>query len=136
MRGALDQRSELERILTHEFVHVLVAGLGGRAVPMWVNEGLATALEPGGVERASSVLARASSRPSLTQLHGPFGGGNVSLAYAQSALAVDKLLSLRGAPALVLLLEDLGRGTRFESAFRQRIGMRYEEFERMASRLR
>ena len=40
---------ELDRVLSHEFVHAVVAMLGGRTVPAWVNEGLATVLEPAGV---------------------------------------------------------------------------------------
>ena len=47
-KGALENPGQLERILIHEYVHALVAQLGGRRVPQWVNEGLATALEPGG----------------------------------------------------------------------------------------
>ena len=49
VRGALERRDELQRVLTHEFVHALVANLGGRTVPMWLHEGLATALEQGGL---------------------------------------------------------------------------------------
>ena len=41
----LEQREELDRVLSHEYVHAVVAMLGGRTVPAWVNEGLATALE-------------------------------------------------------------------------------------------
>ena len=48
VRGALERRDEIQRVLTHEFVHALVANLGGRTVPMWLHDGLATALEQGG----------------------------------------------------------------------------------------
>ena len=138
-RGALDRRAELQRVLTHEFVHALVASLGGRTVPMWLHEGLATVFEPGGLDGASQVLARASSRPSLQDLHGSFSGlsgAGASIAYAQSAVAVDRMLDLRGAPAVVLLLKDLAKGVQFESAFHRRIGVWYDEFVRTARNLR
>ena len=139
VRGALERRDELQRVLTHEFVHALVANLGGRTVPMWLHEGLATALEQGGLDRASRVLESASSRPSLKDLHGSFGGlsGNhASLAYAQSAVAVDRMIDLRGASAVVLILKDLARGVPFESAFHRRIGVWYDEFVRTARNFR
>src|SRR5262249_51045505 len=44
MRGALDDARELDRVVAHEFAHALVHTLAPRAVPTWLNEGLATAL--------------------------------------------------------------------------------------------
>ena len=58
LRTALDEPDELDRVLSHEFVHAVVAMLGGRTVPAWVNEGLATVLEPAGVADAEATLAR------------------------------------------------------------------------------
>jgi len=51
-----------------------------------------------------------------------------AVGYAQSAVAVKKLLDMRGPSAMVQLLQALGRGTTFESAFQQSMFMRYEEF--------
>ena len=121
-------------------MHALVAQLGGRTVPQWVNEGLATALEPGGLDRSRDVLSRVSSRPSLKDLHGGFRGftgGDVGVAYATSAVAVDRMMNLRGgASGLVILLQDLGRGVPFETAFHRRMGLWYDEFVQMARRLK
>ena len=139
VRGALDRRRELERVLTHEFVHALVLALGGETVPVWLNEGLATVYEPGGLNRASSVLASVTSRPALHDLEGSFAGlsaERASVAYALSAVAVDRMISLRGTPAVVLLLKDLGRGVPFAPAFHRRIALRYDAFERMVRSLR
>jgi hypothetical protein len=124
-------------VLTHEFVHAVVAMLGGRNVPVWLNEGLATVFEPGGVEGAERVLARTSARPSLEALHGSFfrlSGSDVAAAYALSAVAVQRMIDLRGASAVVQLLQDLSRGAGFASAFQQRLAMRYEDFQLMVSR--
>jgi hypothetical protein len=44
------------------------------------------------------------------------------------------MLDLRGAPAVVQLLQDLARGGDFVAAFQQRISMRYEDFQLMVAR--
>jgi len=129
--GALEQRDELDRVLSHEFVHALVAMLGGRNVPAWVNEGLATALEPTGTVDADPTLARSDMRLGLAQLHGSFAGlsrRDAEIAYASAARAVRRLIDQRGAGVVVGLLEDLSRGVPFTIAFQQRIAMRYEDF--------
>jgi hypothetical protein len=73
VKGALSHPEDLERVLVHEFVHALVGQVGGRNVPFWLNEGLATALEPGGTEWAASMLEDATGQPTLNQLP-PSGG--------------------------------------------------------------
>ena len=138
-KGALEDHGQFERILIHEYVHALVAQLGGRRVPQWVNEGLATALEPGGLDRSRGVLARVTSRPSLKDLHGGFRGftgDTVGIAYATSAVAVNRMMNLRGgASGVVVLLKDLGQGVPFETAFQRRMGLWYDEFVQMARKL-
>jgi tetratricopeptide (TPR) repeat protein len=123
--------SELDRILSHEFVHALVSQLGGRTVPAWINEGLATVLEPAGSGDVEAALARTGERRTLSQLPDSFVGlsqHDAELAYASSARAVRRLIERRGIDALVALLEDLGQGAPFSRAFRQRLAMRYEDF--------
>jgi len=135
--GALERLDELENMLAHEFTHAVVAMLGGRNVPQWLNEGLATALEPGGDEWARDVLQANAVRLPLPDLHAGFGrlaGAHVHVAYAQSAAAVRRLIELRGPSGIVALLEDLQNGVPFESAFHQRMALRYEEFQTMMSR--
>jgi len=134
-RGAWDQPEELERILGHEFVHAVVASLAGRDVPAWLNEGLASMLEPDG--GPGDDVRAGGARPSLSQLERGFGrlsAEDARRAYAQSAQAVRKAVQLRGTPAIVTLLEDLRRGVPFASAFFQRISMRYEDFQAMVER--
>jgi tetratricopeptide (TPR) repeat protein len=136
-KGALDDLAELENLLIHEYTHALVARLGGRIVPVWLNEGLATVMEADGPAYARSVLARISTRLPLSQLHGSFSvlpGQAVPLAYAQSTRAVQRIIELRGAAALSALLKDIGQGVRFEIAFRNRVAMEYKDFETMMAR--
>lgn len=137
VKGALEQVGDLERVLTHEYVHAIVANLAGRGVPAWVNEGLAVVLEPGGLASAERVVAAAPSRPPLRQLHTGFSGlpdAQARVAYAESAVAARAMLDLRGPSAVVMLLRDLGAGAQFAGAFHQRIGVRYEEFEDTVAR--
>ena len=137
IRGALDQSERLERVLAHEYVHAVVAMLGGRNVPTWMNEGLAEVLENHGTDEAEAVLARTTTRPPLKALENGFSqlsGAQVHLAYAYSTRAVRRMLDLRGAPAVVMLLQDLSRGAEFPFAFQQRIFMRYEDFEALVAR--
>ena len=136
LSGALD-REELDRVLSHEFVHAVVAMLGGRTVPAWVNEGLATVLEPAGPDDAEATPARTGVRPGLSKLHRSFVGlsrRDAEIAYASAARAVRRLIEHRGAASVVALLQDLARGATFASAFHQRIAMRYEDFAALVAR--
>jgi len=137
VRGAFEQTEQLDRVLTHEFVHAVVANIGGPAVPVWLNEGLATVLEPGGVAQSDAVLAAITVRPRLQQLHDSFSGlapAQARLAYAYSAHAVQRIIELRGVYAVVGLLRDLARGVDFNTAFGKNAQMRYEEFDAMIRR--
>jgi hypothetical protein len=137
IKGALADLEQLDRVLAHEFVHAVVAMLGGRNVPVWVNEGLAVTLEPGAKDDVDAVLAHARTRPALQGLHGSFSrlsAEDASVAYAVSAHAVKRMIDLRGPYAAVALLQDLARGAEFASAFQQRVAMRYEDFQAMIAR--
>src|SRR5262249_13540128 len=137
VRGAMQQVERLDRVLTHEFVHAVVAMLGGPRVPVWLNEGLATALEPGGVEQADAGLAAVKVRPRLPQRHDSFSGldaAQARLAYAYSTHAVRRIIELRGPSAVVGLLRDLAGGVDFSTAFGKNVQMRYEEFDAMVRR--
>ena len=129
--GAVQKPEELDRVVSHEFVHALIAKVGGRTVPAWLNEGLASVLEPAGSEDVEAMLAGAGAPTALTKLHRSFvdfSRRDAEIAYASSARAVRRLIEERGAPALVALLQDLARGEPFAQAFQQRTSMRYEEF--------
>ncbi|HEY9463608.1 MAG TPA: tetratricopeptide repeat protein [Vicinamibacterales bacterium] len=137
MRGALEETEDLDRTLGHEFVHAVVFMLGGRNVPTWLNEGLATTLERDGVEYSDRVLAKTTARPSLQQLHRSFfnlSADDATVAYALSAHAVRRMMTIRSPAAVVTLLQDLARGAVFANAFQQNIGMRYEDFQAMIAR--
>jgi tetratricopeptide (TPR) repeat protein len=132
IRGALAQPDQLDRVLAHEYVHAVVAMLGGRNVPVWLNEGLAEVFEGGRSDEAEAILARVTTKPALEMLHGSFGSlssSDARVAYAVSARAVQRMIDMRGPYAIIALLQDLSRGGAFASAFQQRMAMRYEDFQ-------
>jgi tetratricopeptide (TPR) repeat protein len=131
MRGALTRLEELERVLAHEFTHVLVRTIAPQGVPTWLNEGLAVLFEAKGHEWADETMESASRRLPYAKLNGSFAGftgPEARLAYAQSALGVQQLIDQVGMPTLVALLQDLARGETFERAFERRALVPYEAF--------
>ena len=132
MRGALRDPQELDRVLAHEFTHALVRGLAPHGVPVWLNEGLATALESGDLAWAETRVRDARAPPRLDSLTASFGrltGGQAQLAYATSAIAVRKLIEDAGGFAIANLLRDLGDDVSFETAFAHRIQRAFADFQ-------
>jgi hypothetical protein len=124
MRGALDNPRELDRVLSHEYTHALVWQLCPRPVPVWLNEGLATALEANDVEWVRLLVRRAGRAAPLDALQRPFRsltGEQAAIAYASSALAAQRLLEEAGGLAVANLLRDVGQGRDFDLAFSHRI---------------
>lgn len=136
LAGAIERLDELDRVLSHEFAHALVGTIGGRAVPAWLNEGLATVLEPAGTGDAEAILAATDARLTPSMLHAGFvrlTRRDAEIAYGSAARAVRRLIERRGVAAVVALLEDLARGTPFDRAFRDRMAMRYQDFSTLVA---
>ena len=133
MRGALDDRKELDRVLSHEFTHALIRTLAARGVPAWLNEGLATALETGDLEWAEKQTQGRPPVPlsALQSGFGRFTGAQAQAAYATSALAARRLLDEAGGFAVANLLRDLGDGVAFDAAFLHRIQRPFADFAAM-----
>ena len=124
MGGALESLAELDRVLAHEFAHVLIRTVAPRNVPMWLNEGLATALETDDLGWARERVRRAGQPLSLAALSSSFGRltkAEAQLAYATSALAVRRLLDDAGGVAVANLLKDLDEGLDLAEAFLHRM---------------
>jgi tetratricopeptide (TPR) repeat protein len=131
VRGALRHVDELERVLAHEFTHVIVRTLAPTGVPTWLNEGLAVAFEPNGTAWSRSQLSGSGTRVPSARLHDGFGGfspADARMAYAQSGAAVQRLLDTAGAHAIAALLRDIARGEPFADAFAYRMLMPYDDF--------
>lgn len=129
--GALEMPEERDRVLSHEFAHAMIAMVGGRTVPAWMSEGLATALEPAAIPDNDARVVAGRVPLGLSELERGFirlSSSDAEAAYVSSARAVRVLIERRGLASLVALLHDLARGTPFARAFAQRLAMRYEDF--------
>ncbi len=132
IRGALRNRAELSRVLTHEYVHAVVHRLAPTGVPTWLNEGLAVYLEREDVSDAQPPSTPAGS-VSLRRLSTSFRSlpvEQVKAAYFHSGSAVRAIVERVGLPAVVALLTDLGRGASFDEAFAVNVQMSFDEFQR------
>jgi hypothetical protein len=116
--GALRAPGELDRVVTHEYVHALLQAVAPRGVPMWLNEGLATHFEP--VDHAWVPQRLRTARAiipleRLDQNFGQFDGEEAGLAYAESMVAARLLIERLGAN-FPLFLEYVGNGTSLEQS--------------------
>jgi hypothetical protein len=110
--GALRTPAALDRVVTHELVHAVVATAAPRNVPAWINEGLASHLDSSDHAWARSVIRAAGTVFPLDDLAGGFGGldGESALvAYAESAIAAGILCEKLG-PNLGVFLQMMGNG--------------------------
>jgi len=117
VRGALNDPAELDRIVTHEYVHAVIHQMYPR-VPGWLNEGLATYLEPVDHSRLVAGLRSAGSMIPLARLTEAFDtadGGEAVLAYAQSYVGARVLAERLGANFPVFL-QYVGNGTSVDQA--------------------
>ena len=114
---------ELERRLTHEYVHVVVRHITGANVPWWVNEGLAEtmskSLSTQDIQRLRAYFAtaegfslKALADNQMNQLAPPA----LHLAYIQSHAAVELLWNRYGRTKMLAFLKALGGGMDFETA--------------------
>jgi len=132
MRGALENPRELERVLSHEYTHALIRQLSSRPVPIWLNEGLAAALEADDLEWAHERVRRAGKAIPLDAMERSFrllNDDQAALAYASSAVAAQRLLDEAGGAAVSNLLRDVGQGRPFAAAFASRIRRSLAEFQ-------
>ena len=115
--GALSKPAELDRIVTHEYTHAVVQQLYP-GIPFWMNEGLATYMEP--VDH-SGLVARLRtsdltiSLDKLTQAFRTPDGGDAAVAYAQAYLTVREMAKRLG-PNLPVFLQYVSNGTPVEQA--------------------
>jgi hypothetical protein len=137
VRGALQSQAEFERVLRHEFTHALIRSVAPRGVPFWLDEGLAVHFDGSSLARTHAQIRETETRLPLTRLERSFSdlsAADASLAYAESAVAVEALFEDAGAPAIVGLLADIGRGVAFSEAFERNILVPYAEFQKKLQR--
>ena len=115
--GALKNPAELDRVVTHEYVHALVQQMFPR-VPGWLNEGLATLMEGGDRTWLTARLRSAGALIPLAQLDRAFqtsDGDDAALAYAQSYVGA-RILSQRLGANFPVFLQYVSNGTPLDQA--------------------
>jgi tetratricopeptide (TPR) repeat protein len=134
--GALRTPGALDRVVTHELVHAVIACAAPRGVPAWVHEGLAGYFESGDHAWATRTLRATRIAIPLDDLDDGFGGldGPTALvAYAESLVAA-RLLVERLGPNLGLFLQMLGTGHTVDQAL-STLNVRPEAFRAEWKRL-
>jgi len=114
--------NSLDDVLRHEVAHVLIwRASSGRPIPRWFNEGLATAAERRGFRDQTQLFLHlaSGSRLSLHELDLLFQGGQAdqTRAYLLSGALVQHLLGEYGEAVGARILELVGKGASFETAF-------------------
>jgi hypothetical protein len=115
----------LEDVLHHEVAHILITrASGGRALPTWFHEGLATTAErTWGVEDQVRVLRERAflSRMSLDEVNELFerDDGSRGRAYALAGVFVRDLVNRHGPSAPGNIMRRVAAGESFDSAFAQ-----------------
>jgi tetratricopeptide (TPR) repeat protein len=127
--GALKSPQALDRVVVHEYVHSVIRTAAPTGVPTWVNEGLASYLEPGDRSWVTQTLKAVNERIPLSDLEdgfGSFDGDTALLAYAESHVAAQLLVE-RLSPYVGAFLQLLGNGHTVDQAL-SRHGVQPEQF--------
>ena len=128
--GAANNPQLFERVLVHELSHAIVANIAPRAVPVWLDEGLAQhfdGTDPDAARRRLAAGGRFIPLPQLEHGFGRFGAADAQIAYDESLLAAGVLLDRPGF-SWVRLLHRLRDGATFKDAIANS-GYTYEDFE-------
>ena len=145
-------RSDVLRVITHEYVHLVLNEVsGGARLPAWLNEGLADyiefelALDAPAPKRARRALYGATDLAvaaagsgelfPLTSLESRFiwasrrEKAQVDLQYAQSHMAVRYVVESFGAESINDIVRSVAVGADLGDAIQQVTGLTYVDFE-------
>ena len=115
--GALAKPAELDRVVTHEYTHAVVQQLYP-GIPFWMNEGLATYMEPVDHSGLVARLRASDMTISLDKLTDAFrtpDGGDAAVAYAQAYVTVREIATRLG-QNFPVFLQYVSNGTSVEQA--------------------
>jgi hypothetical protein len=117
----------LESVMRHEIVHLaLYARAGGRPLPRWFHEGVATSVETGwSIADRTRLLLAALSGPTIENVHGLFRGDSqpdTTLAYLLAAALVNDLRERHGPDLPGRIARRVGAGSTFDVAFVRETG--------------
>ncbi len=112
----------LKRLLYHEYTHVVVHSIARRAVPRWLNEGLASYEELRFGADAPLPVDTDLPRFSLEELDRKLAGSDgasAALAYRQSHAFIRYLVDSYGFYRMAEILRELSAGKSLPDAFRK-----------------
>ncbi len=128
--------AEFDHVLSHELMHLhLATTMGGRSLPLWLEEGLAVLLSGESGWRRGSAMARGvlmGQLPSLAELadHFPADHADAAEAYAVSYFFVSWFLENYGDKAMRDVISGLGQGLTTTAAFRRATGISLAKLEK------
>jgi tetratricopeptide (TPR) repeat protein len=121
---------ELERLVRHEYTHLLIHQATHGNAPRWLHEGLAQVMEPRSAPRlveTDVVLDRQYF--TLDGLERLFRSNAVGAAYQLSHIVVAYLVDRGGMSGLRALLGHLGQGQSMAQALKEGVGVNVEDVE-------
>lgn len=118
-----DERANMFSTIAHEYGHVAVRQLSrGRMVPVWLNEGIATAVEGGYDGYLERVRKYANARRLLAWRdinEWNVDGERAFLAYSQANSMLDFMVTTWGREAVLQILRLIGQDVPPEAAIQQ-----------------
>lgn len=134
--GQVLSDAEIQRRITHEYVHVVVRYQAGSNVPWWLNEGLAETLSKDFDERELGILRQTYQDElafPLASLEGSqlerLSPDSLRLAYLQSHATANLLWTRYGYQRLRPLMADLATGLAMEQALQRHYRRSYAVLE-------
>lgn len=126
----------LKELLAHEYAHLAVAHKCGiREAPRWIHEGVAMYISMEWGWSNNLAMGQASVFGQFIpladiELMNRFNQGKANVAYAESYLAVSKLLDWYGKDAVAILLKAIAEGKDYSEALYIATGSHEKEFEK------
>lgn len=126
---------DLEQVLEHEVVHVLLGqAFGRRPVPSWLQEGMAQYFAGEVTPDLPQRIARGMVSGGLMSLNQlsfgfPRSPQRADLAYAQSADLINWIASEYGEDALRVLVDEMSRGQSMNASLYAATGVNATELE-------
>ena len=133
--GMNSMTPELSRVLRHELAHSFINKLSRGRCPQWLHEGIAQALEPrqiSGDGRRLAQLFLSGREVPYNELEGSFmhySGMEAKLAYDESLVAVQYLVSTGSMDDMRRVLQRIGDGSSTETALRMTAHLGYDQLQ-------
>jgi tetratricopeptide (TPR) repeat protein len=120
----------LERLVRHEYAHLLIHQATNGHAPRWLHEGLAQVVEPRSAPRlVETDVALDRQQYTLAGLERLFRSNAVGAAYQLSHVVCEFLVDRRGMAGIRALLGRLGQGEPMDQALKESLGVSVEDVE-------